>query len=35
VPIRYHGRTQAEGKKIGWKDGLEAVWALIKYRFVD
>lgn len=35
VPIRYHGRTQAEGKKIGWKDGVEAVWALIKYRFVD
>ena len=35
VPIRYHGRTQAEGKKIGWKDGLDAIWALIKYRFVD
>jgi len=35
VPIRYHGRTQAEGKKIGWKDGVEAIWALIKYRFVD
>lgn len=35
VPICYRGRTQAQGKKIGWKDGFEAVWALIKYRFVD
>ncbi len=35
VPISYHGRTVAEGKKIGWKDAVSAVWTLIKYRFVD
>jgi len=35
VPISYYGRTYAEGKKIGWKDGLFAIWAIIKYRFVD
>ncbi|MCS7182253.1 MAG: glycosyltransferase family 2 protein [Thermoanaerobaculum sp.] len=31
VPIAYHGRTYAEGKKIGWKDGLEAIWCILKY----
>jgi hypothetical protein len=31
VPISYHGRTYAEGKKIGWKDGVEAVWSILKY----
>lgn len=31
VPISYHGRTYAEGKKIGWKDGLVAVWAILRY----
>lgn len=35
MPINYFGRTYEEGKKIGWKDGIEALWALIKYRFVD
>lgn len=35
VPIRYHGRSRAEGKKIGWRDGMIALWALIKFRFVD
>src|ERR1700730_1404963 len=35
VPISYHGRTAAEGKKIGWTDAVSAVWTLIKYRFVD
>jgi hypothetical protein len=35
VPISYDYRTVKEGKKISWKDGLEAVLALIKYRFVD
>jgi glycosyltransferase involved in cell wall biosynthesis len=35
VPISFHYRTVKEGKKIGWKDGLEAVLALIKYRFID
>ena len=31
VGISYSGRTYAEGKKIGWKDGVEAVWCIIKY----
>lgn len=35
VPISYRGRTYAEGKKIGWKDGLTALGAIIRYRFVD
>ncbi len=35
VPIAYNGRSFSEGKKITWRDGLSAVWALIKYRFVD
>ena len=33
VPITYHPRTIDEGKKIGWKDGLKAVWFLLKFRF--
>jgi len=35
VPITYEGRDYAEGKKITWKDGFPALWALVKYRFVD
>ena len=35
MPIEYFGRTYEEGKKIGWKDGLEALWTLLKYRFTD
>ena len=35
VPISYHGRTVAEGKKIGWKDAVSAIWTLLKYRFID
>jgi len=31
VPISYAGRTYAEGKKIGWKDGVAAVWAIVRY----
>jgi len=31
VPISYHGRTYAEGKKIGWKDGVAAVFHLLRY----
>lgn len=34
VPVRYHARTVDEGKKIHWYDGLEAIWTLVKYRFV-
>ena len=35
VPITYEGRGYEEGKKISWKDGLEALWVLLKYRVVD
>jgi glycosyltransferase involved in cell wall biosynthesis len=31
VPISYNGRTYAEGKKIGLKDGLQAVWTIVRY----
>lgn len=31
IGISYYGRTYAEGKKIGWKDGLKAVWCILKY----
>lgn len=33
VPIRYRGRSFAEGKKISWKDFFQAVWTLFKHRF--
>ena len=33
VPISYHGRTYAEGKKIGWRDGFSAVRCILKYNF--
>ena len=35
VPISYYGREYDEGKKISWRDGPNAAWTLIKYRFVD
>lgn len=35
VPISYSGRDYEEGKKIGWKDGFQAIWTIIKYRFTD
>jgi glycosyltransferase involved in cell wall biosynthesis len=35
VPVRYRGRGYGEGKKIGWRDGIAALWAIVKYRFVD
>ncbi|MFO8037221.1 MAG: glycosyltransferase family 2 protein [Anaerolineales bacterium] len=35
VPITFNPRDYEEGKKIGLADAFEAVWALIKYRFVD
>jgi glycosyltransferase involved in cell wall biosynthesis len=31
VPISYQGRTYAEGKKIGWKDGVRALYCIVKY----
>lgn len=35
VPITFNPREYSEGKKIGIRDAFEAVWALLKYRFVD
>jgi glycosyltransferase involved in cell wall biosynthesis len=32
VPISYHGRTYAEGKKIGWRDGVAALWRMLVFR---
>jgi glycosyltransferase involved in cell wall biosynthesis len=31
LPISYHGRSYAEGKKIGWKDGVSALWCIVRY----
>lgn len=35
VGISYYGRTFAEGKKIGWRDGFRALYCIVKYRFVQ
>jgi glycosyltransferase involved in cell wall biosynthesis len=35
IPISYQGRKWSEGKKITWKDGISALWSIIKYRFAD
>jgi glycosyltransferase involved in cell wall biosynthesis len=35
VGISYNGRTYEEGKKIGWKDGVRAIYCIIKYRIVS
>jgi glycosyltransferase involved in cell wall biosynthesis len=35
VGISYQGRSYAEGKKIGWRDGLKAVFAIIRFAFAD
>lgn len=35
VPISYYPRTTEHGKKISWRDGLTAIFTLIKYRFID
>lgn len=35
VPISYHGRSYAEGKKISWKDGVRAIFALFWFKFFD
>ena len=34
VGISYYGRTYAEGKKIGWRDGFRALWAIMKYNLL-
>lgn len=35
VAISYDGRTYAEGKKIGWRDGIHALWCVFKYNFLS
>ena len=34
VGISYSGRTYEQGKKIGWKDGVRAVWCILKYNLL-
>ena len=35
IPITYDGRGYDDGKKITWRDGVAAVWTLLKFRFTD
>ncbi len=35
VPIRYHGRTYREGKKITWRDGIAAIYTIVRFRLWD
>ncbi len=35
VPVSYHGRTYAEGKKIGWKDGVSAILSILRFNLWD
>jgi len=35
VAVSYYGRTYAEGKKIGWRDGIRALWCIFKYNFLS
>jgi len=35
MPISYYGRTYEEGKKIRWTHGFGALWAIVKYRFIN
>ncbi|MDY6874378.1 MAG: glycosyltransferase [Chloroflexota bacterium] len=35
VPISYHGRTYQEGKKITWRDGMTALWTILKFWLID
>ncbi len=35
VPISYQSRTYAEGKKIGWKDGMRGIWCTVRYSLFD
>ena len=35
VPISYAGRTYEEGKKITWKDGVQALWCIVRYSLAD
>ena len=33
VAVSYYGRTYEDGKKIGWKDGVRALFVIVKYNF--
>ena len=35
VPISYNGRSYQEGKKIGWRDGVRALWCIVRYNLLD
>lgn len=35
IGISYYGRTYADGKKIGWRDGFRALWCILKYNFLS
>jgi glycosyltransferase involved in cell wall biosynthesis len=35
VPVSYSGRSYSEGKKITWRDGFRALWAIVRYRVAD
>ena len=35
TPISYSGRSYEDGKKITWRDGVKAIWALFRYRLFD
>lgn len=35
IGISYYGRTYSEGKKIGWKDGVKAIWCILKYNLTS
>jgi glycosyltransferase involved in cell wall biosynthesis len=35
VGVSYSGRTYAEGKKIGWRDGVRAIWCIVKYNLLS
>lgn len=35
IPISYSGRTYEEGKKIGWRDGFAALWAIVRFKLSD
>ena len=35
MSVSYHGRTYAQGKKIGWKDGVKAIWCIVRYGIAE
>lgn len=35
TPIQYYGRDYSQGKKIGWKDGISAIWCILRYNLFD